>query len=452
MSNHRSIRREQELVLLPAYHDEEPAVTVAAVYGANASGKSNLLDALRFMALAVRDSFGRWAPDGGVPRKPFKLDPAAADEPSLFVVELLTEGVRYTYGFAVDDDRVLEEWLYSYPEKRKRILFERENDEIKVGTTVPELATRLELLRGLMRPNALFLSLAAQSNIDQLMPVYRCFADALGFRTRPSSYDLRRVVDFLRSSPAGSARFIELVRVADVGISDVLVEDDSGLRQEMAELETIRARMKSERENLLSQLADKGIGRQGRGKSRLEALETELLHVTRRLRLAADRARDCPAQIRFMHNSGGELFDFDDESDGTRSWLRLLPVVLTALDTARTLVVDEIDTSLHPKLTAQLVRLFRDPETNPRRAQLIFSTHDTSLLGTMLGEEVLARDQVWFMEKGQNGASNLFPLTDFHPRKGENTERRYLGGSYGAVPVLSDREFADAVLGRNVAS
>jgi uncharacterized protein len=404
VANHRSIRDEQELILLPAYHDTDSVVPVVAIYGANASGKSNLLDALHFMAQAVRDSFGRWSPEGGVPRRPFKLDPQAAAEPSTFVVELLIQGVRYTYGFVVDDRHVLEEWLYSYPEKRKRVLFERAGDEIKVGTTVPDLRAKLEVLEGLTRSNALFLSLAAQSNVEQLMPVHACFARSLGFRSQSSELDMVRVADFLQSSPDNRARLVELVRVADVGVSDLVLEDDADM-QERVEL-----------------LAD---------------------YVKR-------RARRSRRQIRFVHTLGGELFKIDDESDGTKSWLRLLPVVLAALDGGKVLVIDEVDTSLHPKLTAQLARLFQDPETNPNHAQLIFTTHDTSLLGTMLGEEVLKRDQVWFVEKDQEGASKLYPLTDFHPRKGENTERRYLGGSYGAVPIFSDTDFADAVRGHDV--
>ena len=105
-------------------------------------------------------------------------------------------------------------------------------------------------------------------------------------------------------------------------------------------------------------------------------------------------------------------------------------------------MVDEIDASLHPNLTALLIHQFQSPETNPRGAQLLFTTHDATLLGTSFGEEVLARDQVWFVEKKEDGGSRLYPLTDFHPRTGENRERRYLGGSYGAIPVLGVPDLA----------
>jgi AAA15 family ATPase/GTPase len=134
-----------------------------------------------------------------------------------------------------------------------------------------------------------------------------------------------------------------------------------------------------------------------------------------------------------------------DQSRGTQAWLRLLVAALTVLERGSTLCVDEIDSSLHPRLTARLVELFRGGETNPAGAQLIFTTHDATLLGTSFGQDVLSRDEVWFVEKGTHGASKVFPLTDFHPRREENTERRYLGGSYGAIPDVSEYEFRRAV-------
>jgi hypothetical protein len=109
------------------------------------------------------------------------------------------------------------------------------------------------------------------------------------------------------------------------------------------------------------------------------------------------------------------------------------------------LVVDEIDASLHPRLTASLIELIHDQDTNPNGAQLVFTTHDASLLSPVLGGDVLQRDEVWFVTKRRDGSTELYPLSDFHPRKGENTERRYLGGSYGAVPSVLGEDLVDAV-------
>ncbi len=133
-----------------------------------------------------------------------------------------------------------------------------------------------------------------------------------------------------------------------------------------------------------------------------------------------------------------------DQSDGTRTWVRLVSAALEAIDAGALLVIDEIDTSLHPRLTARLIELFRDRRTNVHSGQLLFTTHDATLLGTSFGNEILGRDEVRFVEKDGAGATKLFPLSDFHPRKDENTERRYLGGSYGAVPAV----FSDTLVER----
>jgi hypothetical protein len=383
LTNHRSFATEQELSLLPVYDRDRPALPVAAIYGANASGKSNLLDGLAFMREAVLRSFQSWDAEGGVPRHPFRLDPAARTQPTGYVVDLMLGEVRYTYGFTVADDTVLEEWLYSYPEKKKRVLFERLDGRIRFGSTLSGARTKLDVLYELTRPNALFLSVAAQSEIELVMPIHHWFRTDLSFAplafrdTGPEVAD--RIRDHIRDDPGRKQALVDLLATADFGISDFQYK--------------FRPR----------------------------------------------------AKLVFRHAQAEGLFDFAEESAGTRSWLSLLPDALDALEVGGTMVIDEIDASLHPLLTARLIGLFREADTNPHGAQLIFTTHDASLLGTALGEEVLARDQIWFVEKDRNGASRLYPLSDFKPREGENRERRYLGGSYGAVPVVSSTGFADAV-------
>jgi hypothetical protein len=387
--NHRSFATEQELSLLPVYDRTQSALPVTAIYGANASGKSNLLDGLAFMRSAVLESFRSWHADGGVPRLPFRLDPALRAQPSSYVVEVVVDEIRYTYGFVLADERVSEEWLHSYPEK-KRVLFERLDGRIRFGSTLGAERARLDVLYELTRPNALFLSVAAQSGTTLATPIYRWFQSGITIR-RSGHDDTVAVADalllgFLEAHPEHTPTLVDLLTNADVGIRDVEVVSWGTVDQKQPLRKPV-----------------------------------------------------------FRHQGSDELFDFADESAGTQSWLGLLPRVLDTLEAGGTMFVDEIDASLHPLLTAQLIGLFREPETNPRGAQLIFTTHDASLLGTALGEEVLARDQIWFVEKDVTGVSRLFSLSDFKPREGENRERRYLGGSYGAVPVVSANEFANAV-------
>lgn len=392
LTNHRSFATEQELSLLPVYDRAQSALPVAAIYGANASGKSNLLDGLAFMRSAVLGSFRSWDAEGGIPRRQFRLDPALRAQPSGYVIDLIIDEVRYTYGFILSNDRIVEEWLYSYPEKKKRVLFERLDGRIRFGSTLGSERAKLDVLYELTRPNALFVSVAAQSESEPIMPVHRWFQDHLtllgGDVHGHTNLRFLRLVRFLDNHPEQMSTVMDFATTADVGISDVRI----------IELDTTTS------------------GPDGYARS-----------------------------LVFEHRGSGELFGFGDESAGTQSWLALMPDVLQVLQTGGVMVIDEIDASLHPLLTARLIGLFRDAETNPRGAQLIFTTHDASLLGTALGEEVLARDQIWFVEKDRNGASRLYPLSDFKPREGENRERRYLGGSYGAVPVVSTSGFADVV-------
>lgn len=378
--------------------DERPAVPVAAVYGANASGKSNLFKAMTLVLGAVKNwhvpnPAGRH--DIVAVQDPFRLDPDAEPRPSTFVFELVVEDVPYTYGFLLDENEIIEEWLYSYPEKRKRVVFERVRGSIKFGTTVAELKPKLEVLEELIRPTALFLSVCDRLELGPLMPVYRWFSsgllvNGLGGGWFTSEFVQGAVGGYLLRHPENRRRMVSLLSVADVGIVDIVVE--------------------------------------------------ERLDSPRRF------AGTFGLELKLLHGPARERFDFDDESSGTRNWIGLLPQVLSALDEGLVLLVDEIDASLHPLLTAKLVGLFQDVELNNKGAQLIFTTHDTSLLGTMLGDQVLDRDQIWFVEREAGGASSLYPLTDFKPRKDQNTERRYLAGSYGAVPVLGD--FTEALRSR----
>ncbi|GAB2985927.1 AAA family ATPase [Saccharothrix stipae] len=435
VGNHRSFRAEQELLLMPVYAKDREALPVAAVYGANASGKSNLLDGLKFMADAVRDSFAQWSPGGGVPRRPFKLDPEAKDQPSVFVAEFVEDGVRYTYGFEVDDERVLSEWLYSYPEKRKRVLFDRSGDQIKFGRAVAEGTTKAEVLEELLRPNSLFLSLAAQTNIVHLIPPRRWFVERLRFRENRAPVDLAvEIDDFIGEQPELHESLIDLLRAADFGIRDISVSrrvaakvtvDDGTIFDGVVELPSVVSGTGSSAESGES-VASVGPVRQ----------------MT--VKYSAQAWADAERRIRLVHGRG-EFFELDEESAGTRSWLGLLPDVLRILRHGGLLVIDEIDESLHSLLTARLIALFNDPQANVGSGQLIFTTHDATLLHPPLADEVLLRDEIWFVGKGRTGASTLYPLSDFKPRSEDNLERRYLAGQYGGVPTVYEELFADAV-------
>jgi AAA15 family ATPase/GTPase len=225
------------------------------------------------------------------------------------------------------------------------------------------------------------------------------------------------------------------VRSADLGITDLQVEDGNDPRstKEAALLDSEIADLK-ERVHESTDITE------------FSQFDRRLESLARRRRIA----RRVNRKIALRHGTSGVTFRLDDESAGTRAWLQLLPSVLDTLDEGRVLVVDEIDTSLHPLLTARLIELFQDETTNPRRAQLIFTSHDSSLLGTAIQPGgLLKRDQVWFVRKEAEGRSSLYPLTDFTPRNEHNIERRYLAGAYGAVPEIDPADFSDVVRGHD---
>ncbi|RDG36407.1 AAA family ATPase [Streptomyces corynorhini] len=403
VANHGSLREPQELNLVPAYGDDRPAVPVVALFGANASGKSTVVDAFRFFKGAVRESQARWLPGAPVPRRPFLLDHTSRSEPSSYGVDLLLDGVRYVYGFGVTDTEVTEEWLYAYPKGRKRVLFEREGLGMTYGATLTGERVAAERL---MRPNSLYLSAAAQSSHKQLSAIW----GELGGTVLDD--DTRDIV----SSGGGHVVWV-YEALASVGLpvgKDLLAAADLGVHG-------IRS-----------------------GSERNPAAE-KISHL-QKSRMPDEAHNAMALTLEFVHRVGDEEFALpvEAESAGTKTWLTMATTALVDILNGHTMWVDEIDVSLHPLLTAKLLTLFQDPELNQRNAQLIFTTHDASLLGTMLGDQVLRRDQVWFVEKdAKTGASELYPLTDFKPRKGENFERRYLAGSYGAVPLLPETAFED---------
>ncbi|MGW6742500.1 AAA family ATPase [Streptomyces sp. NPDC055025] len=406
VANHGSLREPQELNFAPTYgEDDRPTVPVVAIFGANASGKSTVVDAFEFFRRAVRDSQARWLPGAPVPRRPFLLDRESRNQPSSYAVDLLLEGVRYVYGFSVTDTEVAEEWLYAYPKGRKRVLFERDRMAMTYGATLTGERVAAERT---MRPNSLYLSAAAQSSHWQLGAVWTAVEAPLV------------IEDETRRS------------VAENGAFAVLVYE---------RLETLGLPIRAE----VLAAADLGVHGIRRGAER--AVDPGMPGVTRTGQEFRKAMREAESEsLEFVHRVGSDEFALpvDAESAGTKTWLNLVTTAVMAILNGTSMWVDEIDVSLHPLLTAKLLTLFQNPELNPRSAQLIFTTHDASLLGTMLGDQVLRRDQVWFVEKSPGtGASELYPLTDFKPRKGENFERRYLAGSYGAVPLLPETAFED---------
>lgn len=413
VENHRAVSDEQELSLVAAPVSEHAEalvraerydfdlLRVAAVFGANASGKSTLFEALAFMRSAVVDSQARWKPDAGVPRAPFALDPSRATEPSRFAVDLLLSGVRYEYGFAADSGRVLEEWLYAYPKGRRQEWFTRDaarEEEFRFSRLFPG---ENRLISTVTRQNSLFLSAAAQNNHEGLRELYAWFSQGLAISRAESRSSVDPVLVEMCRHEVLRKSILSILEAADLGIVAIDLYEEDGVAAFGRMIRVFQGEPLTQDPGALRQdPVDPGFTR-----------------------------------VRFQHRTrsgAGVALPFEHESSGTKAMFALGGAVVVALASGRTLVVDELDRSLHPHLACKVVKLFNDPSTNPRGAQLIFNTHDTNLLDT----SILRRDQIWFTEKDDDGATHLFPLTDFRARKYENIERGYLQGRYGAVPSV----------------
>jgi energy-coupling factor transporter ATP-binding protein EcfA2 len=435
-ANHRSFRDEQQLLLTPVYaadHGdaelEEQALRVVGIFGANASGKSNVLNALAFMRrLAIR-SDRDVEPGLGMSKHPYRLDERARSEPSRYVVDLRLKGVRHTYGFSISYERVLEEWLYYFPQNRKNVVFERTDNDFK-WTVKSKLRVDLEAVSAITAPNALFLSTIARfdqrrrassdTRDDPLHDVYRWFLRVIGPRSKRDGFEPSRLWP---DNPSDREVVAELIRAADLGITDV---------------------------ELKSSQPDALFGTDLFGGELEESADTAV--ARRRARELVARATRDVTNLQFSHRGpGGSVkLDWVDESAGTTQLLALAIDAAAVLRLApATMIVDEIDASLHPMLTARLIQLFHSPLTNRLGSQLLFSTHDASLLGTFDAQEVLHRDQIWFTSKDEEGCSSLYPLSEFKPRReGENRQKRYLNGAYGGVPDLAWDVFEQALLAR----
>ncbi|WP_216591364.1 AAA family ATPase [Streptomyces brasiliscabiei] len=426
VANFRSLKDPQELDLRSVYRPSSSPLTVSAIYGANGSGKSNVLLALKFMHDAVTDQ-GGWSSQKRIHVSPFLLDEESSKTPTSLAVELIIEGIRYIYGFSVTRERVTEEWLHSFPKKKKRVLFERDNDEYYFG---PSFASaRAEVIKDITPPTGLYISTAAKANDESSRAVFSWFSERLWFaEDEDASRSMQRAetMKMLRSADT-KERIEKLLEAADVGISEARIEDFEIEYQEDPE--------KGEFDGSFRVAS-------GGGKTTIfyRGKRPEITPYLRTL-LEANHS------LTFRHRGKVErLFSLDQESRGTQTWFDISGMIVRALDNGNTLVVDELDTSLHPLLLAQMIKLFQREESNPHGAQLIFTTHDASLMGRNRGEELLKRDEIWFTQKDlEVGSTELYPLTDFRPRDGLNWEKRYLGGSVGGVPYISENLFDEAV-------
>ncbi len=394
-----------------------------AIYGANASGKSNLVQAMLFARELI---VGGTDPEDLLELEPFQLDENSPNEPTRMEFQIKTDGRVFDYGLVMTARQIVEEWLYVKGAGREAKWFIRQVDE--EGHSVfdfgAQMASKskdrqfLEFLGRGTRPNQPFLTEGAERNFEKMMPLYRWFRDVLQIVLPDAEYRPllfrastdRRFVDFLG----------QLLKMANTGVESITWEP-----LDMTPEKLLDALPGEASKRLRKALADNEtfyVGRVGREAVLVSSTDGKI------------QAHSLRA-IHKLGNDGREHvgFDLGLESDGTRRLVHLAPALLDLGSQERVYVMDEMDRSLHPKLSRLFVHLFLNMRPI-QESQLVFTTHESHLLD----QNLLRRDEIWFTEKSEHGDSRLYSLAEFDIRRDLKLEKGYLQGRFGGVPIFDE--------------
>lgn len=351
-------------------------VRSAVIYGANASGKSNVLKALAFYKSFITDSFKDRQAGEAIDVENFRLNATTVDEPTSLEATFTDGEYIYRYGFEVDTKAVQMEWLFrrACKKRAKEVeLFYRED-----GTTTVHPKSQLlqELVsKKMVRSNALLLSTAAQFNESTAVSILHWLSDTQVLFCSEDELLWQNAINHLDDEVLRE-RITTFARYADLGIENIMKIDN---------------------------------------------------RIVSRHRQFDDDGREVNS-VAFSFNR--------NESEGTIKYFSLAYPIINALDNGKLIVIDELDSRLHPLLVKRIISLFNDVRTNPKGAQLLFTAHDTYLLSAGL----FRRDQVWFTQKDNFGATELYSLAEYKVRSSSPFERDYLLGKYGATPLIGDIE------------
>lgn len=384
---------------------EEHIHHVDGIYGANASGKTNVLDALYYVLGAIRASATSWLDHSQFPRVPFALTPQTTTAPATFELEFIHDGRRYEHRFITSADGIIEESLREVAIRWRTIYTRSQSGHVKGLSGVPRVARR-----------ELALSRAARLGNEIIEPIWKALMRGFDFYRvgdREVSERLDRIARQLRDRSLSLDDLVTLAQIADTGITHIEVEEQAIPPQ----LARLFAHMQ------------KAAPEDATDTPQEDAPDNSTDEAT-------DLSNFIARNLLFRHGrDSGKLRD-SDESTGTMAWLALGTAVVDALREGRVLVVDELGSSLHPQLSRLIVDWFEDPSVNTTGAQLIFTSHDMTLLDAGRGDRA-KREQVWFVEKDSDGVSDLFNLVDFPLQKGSNIIKQYLEGRFGGVPYTA---------------
>lgn len=409
--NYSSIRDEIILSLQPSADKEHPeniihngkykALGMAAIYGANASGKTAVYKAMTLALVLLRTSNVRQINDK-LPAVPFKFDKVSAGMPTKFEFTFVAgDGKKYIYGYSFDTNRIHEEYLYRYNSTQPGLIFERNGSEYKFARAEKNLLNPLVRMN---TDNKLFLATATAWNVESTKIPYTWLAEGIDSYTNDENIP-NIALDQYRTEQEDNVKFAQqLLKQADINISNIQVE--------------------SKKINMPTGFPL--IGGVVVAGQLIQPQEQYQIKITTGHTVKDDEGKEETYTLAL-----------GEESLGTQQLFFLAPLLRQTFKEGKVLVVDEIDRSLHPFIVKFLVNLFRNPSVNTNGAQLIFTTHETALLSL----DTFRRDQVYFTEKNvESGVTDLYSLDEFSVRKTDNIEKGYLLGRYGAIPFLKTED------------
>lgn len=396
----------------------------AVIYGANSSGKSNLIKALGYLKFLVLNSM-EFKPNQKIPTDIFIFGTEDTDLPTEINISFVTNAsskvetasikgiseeerlIRYDYGVIFNKDHIIEEWLHSYPKGKVQEWFYRKRSE-KLDNKYEYSFSSLfkgskSIWESNTRSNVLFLSNAVNLNSEQLKPVYDWFDKVLHVGTDTKNYFGEGYTRSVCDDNSYKDGILNFLKSADIGIDDFSVEKEEIDVDKLALPSDIPDSFK---EKIIEQIAGQNI-------------------------IDLKSARNVAGTLKYL--------DFDEESEGTKKLFALAGPVIDTLKEGSVLVLDELHNHLHPKLVEFIIKSFHDSEVNKNNAQLIFTTHDTYLMK----RKFFRRDQIWFVEKDMDYSSHIYSLFDFNIRKnrGVEYEDQYLEGVFGATPFINEDYF-----------
>lgn len=378
-----------------AVDDELELLKSAAIYGANASGKSNLGKALSFMKWFMVNSSKETQSTEKIGVERFRLSTETEDKPSLFEIVFLIDKKKYRYGFEVNRDRVISEWLFYVPKQRETKLFERNNHDFIVSKTY-----KANGIQEKTRDNALFLSVSAQFNVKIAEQILAWLTNKL--KIISGLRDDNHLIDTVQQCLAednNKEEILRLIRKLDLGIDGVEVQQ----REITSDILP----------DIFPDELKKFLVKSGGSATSIGTLHQKF---------------DSNG-----HHTSMELFSLEEqESEGTKKVFALGGPLFDTLSNGKVLVIDEFDARLHPLINRAIVDLFNSTDTNPNNAQFIFMTHDTNLLSN----KIFRRDQIWFTEKNRQGATDLYSLAEYNIPNDASFESDYIKGKYGAIPYI----------------